>query len=682
MRGWIERWVVSVAVAFGLSPALAQGFGEEGPEVQVSAHVADGDSARVAPGADAVIAVVLDHADKWHTNLNEPVVPPEMDGFVPIPTTIDVLAPEGVTLGPIQWPEPKAVEVDFFYTGNPIDYLTYEGRAVAFVPVRIDASIADGTEISLRLDVTYQACDDQVCLAPTTVERGVRFVVSASAGDAIPTEGDFANFSAATFADAWASDGSGSGGDRPVTDVQTDGSGGGGDKPVEAATDTPKVSFLGFLNFDAGGIGGFVALALVAALGGAILNLTPCVLPVIPIKIMTLSQHAGESRGKALALGGAMALGVIAFWFALGIPAAAVAGFGDPSRIFGYWFVTAPLGVLMIILSLGLMGMFAINLPKAAYMVNPKADNFSGSFLFGVMTGVLGLPCFGFVAGALIPAATTLGASAVIVIFTALGVGMASPYLVLSVFPKLVDKLPRTGPASELVKQVLGLLLIGFGLFFFGTGLRALVATYPFVADVLHIYALSAAVVAAGAWLLWKTLRLTKKPLNLGIFGLAGIFIAFSGVWVSLGSTLNKRQEYQIREAAMAAAGPGAVVPGIWNDYSPELLETALDDGKVTFIDFTADWCINCKVFEAQVLDKDPSRSLLTDPGVAMIKVDLTGSNPAGEQLLDDLKRVGIPTWAVMGPGLAEPVVVDGFTHAAVRAALEAAAGTTVAANP
>ena len=97
------------------------------------------------------------------------------------------------------------------------------------------------------------------------------------------------------------------------------------------------------------------------------------------------------------------------------------------------------------------------------------------------------------------------------------------------------------------------------------------------------------------------------------------------------------------------------------------------------FVDFTADWCINCKVFEAQVLDVEPTRSLLRSDSVAMLKVDLTGSNPDGEQLLSDLGRVGIPTWAVYGPGVEEPIIITDYTPGSVRRAIEAAGGGAVA---
>jgi thiol:disulfide interchange protein len=110
-------------------------------------------------------------------------------------------------------------------------------------------------------------------------------------------------------------------------------------------------------------------------------------------------------------------------------------------------------------MGIGIMGLFTIQLPAAVYAVNPKAETAWGSFLFGVMTAVLGLPCFGFVAGALLAGAATLPASTVMLVFASIGVGMAAPYLVLSAKPSLLRHLPRTGPASELVKQVMGLLL-------------------------------------------------------------------------------------------------------------------------------------------------------------------------------------------------------------------------------
>ncbi|GJM19320.1 MAG: hypothetical protein DHS20C14_15330 [Phycisphaeraceae bacterium] len=291
---------------------------------------------------------------------------------------------------------------------------------------------------------------------------------------------------------------------------------------------------------------------LFALAGGFILNLTPCVLPVIPIKILTIGQHAGESRSRALFLGFMMALGVVAFWFGLGVPVAVASGVVDPSRVFGLWYVTLPLGALIVLMSLGLMGVFTVNLPQKAYLFNPKADNASGSFLFGVMAGVLGLPCFGLVAGALIPTAASLGWVAVLVIFTALGVGMALPYLVLSAYPKLLGFVPKTGPASGLVKEFLGFLMIAAGVYFFGTGVISLVDTYPFLGRDVHVFFVSLTVLIAGAWLAYRTVRITPSAPRRVVFGGLGLLLIAGAVWLSVSVGGGKLDEHRIREGEFA----------------------------------------------------------------------------------------------------------------------------------
>jgi cytochrome c biogenesis protein CcdA len=110
----------------------------------------------------------------------------------------------------------------------------------------------------------------------------------------------------------------------------------------------------------------------------------------------------------------------------LAIPVLGVKGFADPSVIFGIWWVTAGIGALIFLMAFGLMGFFQISLPQGAYMVNPQADTPSGSFLFGVMTAVLGLPCFGFVIGALLPQAVAADWSVVVALFLSLGAGRTS----------------------------------------------------------------------------------------------------------------------------------------------------------------------------------------------------------------------------------------------------------------
>ncbi len=671
--------------------------------------------AEAAPGGSATLRVVLEHADGWHTYPPGNVGPEDIVSML-IPVSVEARTPNRLTAGAARFPDPEMVPVpEALRTGDAgATYGVLPKRTVIEVPLTIGRNAQPG-EVSFPVAVQYQACDDRTCLPPRTVEltATVRIAEGERALAAIPP-----GIIPGVGAEAGEADSG-----RPRRGGFAAGSSGpDAEAPAPAAAPTPPPAsgtFFG-IRLSGGGVLGLLVLGVAAAAGGLVLNLTPCVLPVIPIKVLTLSQHAG-SRGRTFYLGVWMAAGVVAFWAALGVPAALVSAFADPSRIFGIWWVSVGLGVAMILLAMGLMGMFALNLPQSVYMVNPKTDNEAGSFLFGVMTGVLGLPCFGFVAGGLIPMATTLGAPVVMLIFTSIGVGMALPYLVLAAFPRLIDRLPRTGPASELVKQFLGLLMVAAGLFFLGAGLISLAATYPFLARQLHLFAVAIVVVLAGGWLAWRTVAITRRPVNRAAFVAVGALFALAGLWLGIGAAVGAREEHVVRseslarveeaerarverlEAALAqaiaqleagASGDGAeaaiaalraaqedsgarFITSTWIDYDPQRLEAAVDAGYAVFLDFTAEWCINCKVFEKTVLDAEPVRSVLRGDRVVMMKVDLTGSNPAGEAALSAIGRTGIPAWAVYGPALpeGEPIVIDTYTPGQVLSALDRALG-------
>ena len=355
--------------------------------------------------------------------------------------------------------------------------------------------------VTIDLAGFFQACDETTCLAPTfdPPTTKVSVTIDPSAPAVLPSEGLFTG---------WTSAGEGVGGVTGETMPDTELSSGtsvGADRSIDAGP-----SFFGITIPRSEGTGGVVVLILLSMLGGFILNLTPCVLPVIPIKIMTLSQHAA-TPGRALTLGLWMTIGVVAFWLAIGLPVVFFASVTDPSRIFGIWWVTFGVGVLIGVMGIGIMGLFTLSLPQSTYLLNPKADTAWGSFLFGVMTAVLGLPCFGFVAGALFAGAATLPPAVTLLIFGSIGVGMGAPYLVLSANPKMVEQIPRTGPASELVKQVMGLLLIAAAAYFVGSGLIVLVAEMPWMGRQLHWWAIAIALILAGSWLVIRTFQITSR---------------------------------------------------------------------------------------------------------------------------------------------------------------------------
>lgn len=622
--------VAIVLAALGLLlPALVRAQEQAPPEVKVTIKPA---TTQVAPGSILPIAVVFDHQPGWHIHTQNPKPPPGIPPGVLIPTSITINAPEGVEVSQVQWPATKSVMVDLSGSGRPVPYDVFGGRAIALISVRIPAGAPVGSTIALPITVGYQACDDRTCLPPETLEQTITLTVSASPPPPSP-DPDFADMLPPVFA----------GGSEDAGAGSTAGSAAGS-------------SFFGFSLSGLSGPMGFLVLALLGAVGGFILNLTPCVLPVIPIKVLTLTQSASSPR-RALILGLWMSLGVIAFWLGLGIPAALVSAWADPSRIFGIWWVTFGIGVLIAAMGVGIMGLFTLNLPQSVYMVNPKAESPGGSFLFGVMTAVLGLPCFGFVAGALLPAAAAIGPASTITVFGAMGVGMALPYAILAANPGWIKRVPRTGPASELVKQVMGLLLLAAAAYFIGSGLIALVNDHPHLGKVLHWWAIAGFGAAAGVWLIVRTWQITPRAARRGIFTAVGVILAAGAIWPATAFTREARQDR------------------VWQAYSEAAVQAALASGKVVVMDFTAQWCLNCQALKAAVLNVDPVRPELERPDVALFEVDLTSTKAPGWEKLRALGQRGIPLLVVQGPGLSEPWMSNAYTPEQVLEALRRARG-------
>ncbi len=624
--------------------ARAQLFAEASADpVTISVVASD---TTVSAGDQLVLAIVMDHAEHWHSwpAAVQDVLPEEIADFAIRTSASLAETPAWVkSVGPVQWPEPTPAKVaDPAGEQATVTVPTYQGKAVAYLPVLIDPGAEAGSGV-LTVVFDYQACDESMCMAPQTLNIEVPIEITtleAAAGGEADDPTLFASFDSSIFAQM---------AEGLVVAAPASSAGGG-------------ASFFGLSLGSLAGPGGFILLALFSAAGGLILNLTPCVLPVLPIKVMTLSQHAA-TPGKALRLSLWMALGVVAFWVGIGVPVALVNSFVDPSRLFGIWWLTAGIGLLIGILALGLMGLFTFKLPKAVYMVDPKADTAWGSFLFGVMTAVLGLPCFGFVAGALLPAAATQGAAWTFTVFGSIGVGMALPYLVLAFKPKLIDHVPRTGPASELVKQVMGLLLLAAGAYFLGAGIRGfiserpgLVAELPWWTKIAHWWVVGAFAAASGLWLLVRTIQITKKPVRRVVFSAIGLLVVGASVAYAAKETTKARHD-------------------IWIAYDQTVFDEASSAGNVVVLDFTAEWCLNCKALKAAVLDREGVMAQLRSPGVTPLIADVTSTKAPGWAKLADLGQTGIPTLAIFGPGLESPWISNAYTTEQVLAAIESAKG-------
>ncbi len=608
----------------------------------------------IVPGDQFAVAVIFQIEPGWHINTQDPVVPGtwEAAGFEPFSTEIVVAPVPGLRFGPIQWPKVHEIKADLIGTGKPEAYGVFEGEAIVFIPVIAEPSITQGT-VKLSVTVKHQACNDKTCLLPGEAELPLAIKVATVVRPITnsATQKYFADFDASIFAKTTQF-----GSVPPVKPKKV--------KLTAEQIAAGKARELQKVTFDAFGLGytvdtgspvGLVLLVMTAVLGGLVLNFTPCVLPVIPLKIMSLSASAENPR-RCLLLGAMMSLGVVAFWLTLGALIAFSTNFKAVSQLSSIPWFNLGVGLFMAVMGAGMLGAFSVQLPQWVYSINPKHDTLHGSFMFGVMTAVLTTPCTAPFAGAATAWGSTQAPSLTLMVFAALGVGMSIPYLLLSARPSLVEKMPRAGPAGDLVKQVLGLLLFAVAAFFVGTGAISLVAEKPYLARVLYWWGVAIMCLVAGLWLILRTVQIAERPFNRVFFAFLGVVLAAVPVYIAVARTRASAEQFRTVQAGES----------VWLPYTEEGFDRALASGKAVVLDFTADWCLNCITLRQLVLDREPVKDALKHDGIVAFEVDLTSREAPGWKKLKELGEVSIPLLAVFTPGNERPWKSNGYTVAQV----------------
>lgn len=657
--GGVILWFVAVlaSMATGAPSGPASGMAREQMEEEESQDSPSRFSVEVipqrgwaTPGGDLVIAVVITHREGWHTWPRAPLagesdpLPAEIAEFA-IRTQIVLGGEKPSWLGAVgvtQYPEAHLADVsDVTGRAKTSKVLTYGGRAVAFIPLLI-ASGAEPGERSIEVRVSAQACNREMCVAPEDVTasasvRVVRLEDAPGLSGGAQRDELFASFEATRLADLRAG------------------------KTVEAAAGPAPVLFDVFgwkFTIDPTGAG-LVLLLLVAFAGGVILNLTPCVLPVIPLKVMSLAQSAGNT-GRCLYLGTVMSVGVVCFWLALGVLILTISGFTAISSLFAYPVVILGIGGFIGLMALGMFGLFTVSLPQSVYLLNPKQESTPGSFMFGVLTAVLSTPCTAPLMGtAAAWAAQTKSPALVLAVFGAIGAGMASPYFILAANPGWISKVPSTGPASELVKQVMGGLMVAVAVFFIGTGIGGLVKDARAV-DTAMWWTIGVTAMLTAGWMVARGFSITRIAGRRVLVAVLGVLLAA----VPLGVAYNLTRPDPIP----------------WREYGEEEFRKLLGEGNVVAIDFTANWCLNCKALEQTVLHQGDVVRALNAPGVVAVKADLTSKQAPGWAKLHELKEVGIPLLAVVrakegSPGGEVVFKSNAYTPLQVVEAIERARG-------
>ena len=393
---------------------------------------------------------------------------------------------------------------------------------------------------------------------------------------------------------------------------------------------------------------GFGQALFFAFLGGMILNLMPCVFPVLSIKALGFLQHSGTDSREPFFHGLTFAGGVlVSFWALAGALIALRAGgesLGWGFQLQSPYFVGALL-VVIFLLGLSLVGVFEFGTSAVGLAGKVKGESYGSSFFSGVLATAVATPCTGPFMGPALGFALTLSAFQSLVIFTLLAIGMAMPYVLLSSFPSLINRLPRPGPWMETFKQ-----LMAFPMFATCIWLVWLMGAHV-GNDGLIMTLGGLLVVALGAWIYGRWSVPSKGAFVRRIsMVFAAISIVF-GVWILMPSS----------ELVSADVGDGLGGPDqygvVWESFSPANIEQSRKDGKLVFVDFTAKWCLTCKANKAVVFSSDEVRDRFEELEAVMVKADWTKRDPVITQALESFGRSGVPLY-VLYDGMNEPKVL------------------------
>ncbi len=601
---------LGLAVSLHASAVHAQGGRPPAAETLVKATATP---VTLKAGATGTTTVTLTLLPTWHINSN----PPAIDYY--IPTVVSVQPMAGVQPGKVVYPAPKRIKLSF--EDEPL--LVYDGSAEVRVPLSAAVSATNGTH-QLRGTVDYQGCNDQVCLAPTTVQFTVEVTVT---GGAEPGAASAASDSIA------ASDTSRA---PPADSMSAPATAGSGFQtappPGSSGAVQQKLE-------DALTEGGFVWFALLFLLGLS-LNLTPCVFPMLGVTVSIFGARRKEPLPKVLMHAVAYVLGIAVTYSALGVVAALTGGlFGAALQ---NPLVNVGMGVLLIALSFSMFGLYELQAPGWVMDRLGGADTTSvlGIFLSGLGVGIIAAPCVGpVVVGVLAVVAQKASVPFGFQTMFTLSIGLGFPYLFLAAFSNLIQTLPRSGGWMVWVKKLFGVLLITIGLNYI------LLALAPRIS----VWLVPAALLLGGMYLGFMEKSANERKGFLLFKRVGGAAALAGAVFLVL--------------QVMAANSRGIV----FAPFSEQSVQASLAKGRPVLLDFSADWCAPCHELEQQTF---PDKRVIALAGAFdAYKVDLTKYQSTESEVSRKKYGVtGVPTVLFLVPGQGEVVAarVEGFVPAEV----------------
>lgn len=533
-----------------------------------------------APGQPFRVAVKLVHEEHWHTYGK--VLPAEVIGK---PTTLKWTLPEGWKIEELPWPATREVE-----STDGKKSQGYDGTVHLLALITPAGKAGETAEISVKVDALV--CDPQNCM-PAKPEAKMSLSLAEKVEPDAATAAVFTGLEVKK---------------QPTSAVQ------------------PERSFAGYLLF--------------AFIGGLILNIMPCVFPVLGIKIMSVVQQAGEDKKQVLLHGLAYTLGILLCFWALGglvIVLGKTWGFQLQSPGFVYG-----LCAFFLIFGLNMAGLFEIGASAVGVGANLQAKHgVSGSFFSGLLATVVATPCSAPFLGSALGYTVTLPGAQAMLMFTMIGLGLASPFLVLSLAPQLVSALPRPGAWMESFKQGMSFLLFGTVAFLLWV-LTGMIEGQP-----LLFLMFGLVIVALGCWIYGRW-SLPHKPARTRLIAVILAVGCLSG-----GLALGWPQ------VEKGAVNEGSHVEGglTWEAWSPEKEAELRAAGKPVYIDFTAKWCFTCQVNKRVYKDAALTK-LIADKKVTLLKADWTNEDPRITQALSDLGKAAVPVNVLYVAGQKAPILL------------------------
>jgi len=633
----------AVPIVAPTSPApqtpLATGEFAESAQVTIRGSV---EPKVAAPGSKVTVRLSGDPRPGWHLYGLEPRDPE----LVSKPTLIVPLAPTGWKSTVPQASKQPVEKPSDVLPGEVVRY--YEGPVDWTFEMEVPADAQAGTHELMGV-IGFQVCTDQTCDLP----RAARFSAPLTVGPQTVAGSQPLAFAKASY--------------RETAQSALDPS----RIPSVAAPAAPALPTIGgapptfqveTLNAQSNSLWMVLLLSFFA---GSLLNVMPCVLPVIGLKILGFVQQAGEHRFRVLSLNLWYSAGLMSVFMALATLAVFL-GHGWGQQFQSATFNIALLSIVWVC-ALSFLGVWEIPIPgfAASHTANQMAmkEGPFGAFSKGVLTTLLATPCAGPL---LIPQLTwALGQPAVVAYaaFGAVGLGMAFPYLLIGAFPKLVSWLPKPGAWMDTFKQAMGFVLLGTVAFFFSFLQKDyLVPTFILLVGLW-----------AGCWWIGRTPFTAEFGQKLAAYAVGSVLALVVGLFAF------GKLDFRSADAELA-----------WQPFSRERLDKLLAEGKTVMIDFTADWCLTCQANKKFTYDTATTKRLLESNGVVALLADKTEDQPEIDALLGEL---GNPTHAI--PFLAffsgrqpqKALVIDGVvTPGTMRQAVDrvgpsTAAGTEMAAR-